>query len=102
MASNDALDPVVIAALNAQREGFGDELSNRLADGITQAVDDYLASVVEEANGTNKMEGPALREVAKAAVLALITVANAQQQQLDAPNRTNAGAGMRLGRGLGR
>jgi hypothetical protein len=68
----EMLNPTVIDALNAQREGLGDALNERLKDGVAQAVDDYLSAVVEEANQAGRMEGRDLREVAKAAVLALV------------------------------
>jgi hypothetical protein len=105
MANIEMLTPTVIEALNAQREGFGDALNERLKDGVAQAVDDYLTEVIEAANRDKRMEGPDLREITKAAVLALVVATAAPapaQMQLDAEARERAGAGAALGRGLRR
>ena len=101
MSNEVLLGPTVIASLNAQREGLGDELSKRLKDGVSQAVDDYLTDVVQEANDEHKMEGPVLQEITKAAVLALVATTGTPSQ-LDAEARKNAGAGSALGRLQGR
>jgi hypothetical protein len=98
MARKEVLAPAVIGALNAQRKGLGDELSKRLEDGVAQAVDDYLTAVVDEENRAGRMEGRILKEITKAAVLALVTMA--PSRMLDAEARERAGAPSALGRGL--